>query len=417
MSLSLLDTSNYYIEKARIPLSLVGGIAAFIKILFNFYYLAYFIVTYELSLNFYDYMPIINLRPFTKILIFLIYLPLILNTSAVRSKSKRIAALILWFLIFVLAFIIYSISLDFIPVIIIQSFRYIFEIAFFIITFKARPVLNFILLLIRGLNIILLVFRILVMYSDISTLIPFSITYIYSAESFIVFFWWSLYLFSNTGRSNVVKSNMQEWTQNQNLSTATTTMSTTTGSVHSDSIAQNTNSTVMTKNLGNNAGLDSGGTFGIPRALFYCTTCKSQKKIRLQKNDIYQENKCPSCGNILLAWWAQSPKSKYLKFIIGVMFMGGGLFSIMIEGILNEGLIPVIIMNTLGIIYLIISLILMYTASKLDIQGPHPTAAKVLPHGVFERFGSELIKITVIATIGGLFLFGFNRIIVFIAVL
>ncbi|MHA1795052.1 MAG: hypothetical protein ACTSUK_02995 [Promethearchaeota archaeon] len=85
------------------------------------------------------------------------------------------------------------------------------------------------------------------------------------------------------------------------------------------------------------------------------------------------------------------------------------MFTILIENVLNEGLYAVTSMMVIGVIYIAIYLALFLPVVKLKVTEPSAEAGLVLPHGVHERFVSEMIKVVVFAIIGGLFLFGLAR--------
>lgn len=428
MALDFLNKVNLSLEKGRIMAVLLGAFGAIIIQLAKLYELARYIVNYEVGYNFYDYVPYINTPTLVIIGIIFAYIGLLWNTSAIESPTKRMVSFVFWALFFILEIILQRVYwTNFWFMISIIFIRTLLEMSFFIITFKARPVMNVILLLVIMLRLANTAFRVIIFLTDIEYSIPFSTYYINMGVTLIKYFWLMIYLFSITGRSKEIRDNMEFWSVKieEPIAQSSIPQKKINAQISSSPSNRNLNQTHLPQSPDASHGVQTqtmtypngDKIYPIPRALFWCGSCQKQVKIRLQPNEIYQDHNCPECGTKLYAWWARGPQAIYYKFLIGLAFMGGGLFSIMIEGILNEGLIPVIIMNVLGLIYLVVGLFLMLTASKLTVTGPPEDASSILPKGVHENFGKQIVIITIFATVGGLFLFGFARIITLLSLL
>jgi len=388
---------------------LVDALATFIFVLTYLYSLATFVMDFEFDIYPYDYLPFIRIDIIRKITIWFIYLPLILNTSAVKKVEPRITAIVCLLLSVVIKNIMVGGLESFWAWAVLAFIGLIADIVFFGITFKAKPFMNAFMILLVFIRILNVVFRILDTLLQLHVYIPFSTHYISTGSGLLFYFFLVLYMFTLLGRSTAVKNNMNSW--NYELSTTTSTV---TSTIPSNTISSTspTRTDMVAKTYRGSATareLTGDETYAVPRAVFWCSSCNAQKKPKITQTNIYEQHPCPTCGKPLLAWWNKSPKKKYYQFIVALIFMGGSMFTILIENVLNEGLYAVTSMMVIGVIYIAIYLALFLPVVKLKVTEPSAEAGLVLPHGVHERFVSEMIKVVVFAIIGGLFLFGLAR--------
>ena len=405
-----LNKFNLTIEKGRTAAMVFGGICAFLFVLTYLYLLAVYIMEFEFYIAPYEYLPFIRIDTIRKILVWLVFLPLLLNSSAVKKVEMRLAAIGSLVLTVGIKNLLAGGTANMWVWVGLSVLHLLLELIFLGLTFKANKFMNGFMMFWVILRIFNVVFVILNNLIALYQYIPFSTYYISAGTGLLYYFFLMIYLFTLTHRSTTVKENLEKW------KTGTSTQPE----------MGSSDSTIMPVSSPSSQGtffpttksappLQGDEVYAIPRAVFWCSTCNQQQKVQLKAENMYTANPCPRCGKPLLAWWNKGLKAKYYRFIAGLTFMAGGMFTIMIENMLDEGLIPVIIMMVLGLIYTAVFLVLFIPTLKLKVSGPSSDAAPVLPKGVYERFVPEMLKVVGIAAVGGLMLFGIARAITGIA--
>jgi len=408
-----LNKVNLALEKARTPLMIIGGISAFLFILTYLYSIACFVMVNEFGLNPYDYIPFLWIDDIRQPLMWFVFLPLILNTSAVSKANSRIVAVVC----LLLTIILKKILLDGVSIWLWTglSIAYLLlEIIFLVITFKANKFMSVVMIFSAFLRLANVAFVVLNYFLSLSDDIPFSIYYINVGVGFLYYCFMTLYLFALTTRSKAVKDNIAQWDSEKAESIGTpkpAILSALTPPERAISAVSTVQGEMSPPKV---PALQGDETYGIPRAAFWCPNCNQQKKVAINKPNMYSQNMCPQCGTPILAWWDKSPKKKFNRFIAGVGFMAGAMFTIMIETVLNEGYIPVIIIMVLGLTYLVISIALFIPAVKFKVESPPTDATFILPQGIFEGFLPAMLKVVLIALFGGLVLFGVARVIMIV---
>ena len=154
---------------------------------------------------------------------------------------------------------------------------------------------------------------------------------------------------------------------------------------------------------------------GIPIVDFWCNACNKRIKISTrswEERDYSTPHNCPRCNSVIKAWYRPPIAGSYKKFFFGIILVSGGIFTSLIEASFGQyGAQAATIIFPLAILELVVGIIFMLTAMRMNYIGQPSYATTTLPPVNNEVVKNSIKIFTVVGIIGGLLFWWINTLI------